>query len=191
MSSDQLHERGQAMEEAFFHDVDKQLIERMKSGMQAAENRTELASATGIQDETVLNELIAQGITAETLASVGLIPLVAVAWADGRVEQKEEEAVLRAARETGIGEDHASLDIVRGWLKNKPDDQLLETWKDYVAALRQTLDPAAIEQIRQSVVGRAQRVAESAGGFLGIINTVDPAEREIIGELNEAFEASA
>ncbi len=188
MTRDSLHERGQAMEEAFFHDVDKRLLEQMKSRLQADEERKHLANVTGIGDESVLNDLLEQGITAETLASVGLIPLIAVAWADGKMEPRERDAVLRAAREIGISDDHSGLAVVAAWLNKQPGPELLAAWKEYVGALRKSLDAASMEQVKNSVIGRARKVAESAGGFMGIVNTVDPAEKEILQQLNDVFE---
>ncbi len=188
MSKDNLHERGQAMEEAFFHEVDKKLIEQIRARAETESNREELSTVTGIQDRAVLDDLLEMGIAPVTLASVGLIPLVAVAWADGKMEERERDAVMRAARETGLSENPKALELVNDWLNRQPGPQLLNAWKEYVGAMRQTMDAAALEQIKKSVIGRAQKVAEAAGGFLGIVNTVDPAEREVIKQLTEAFE---
>ena len=52
-------------------------------------HRQALATATGIKDTGAIDRLIEQGISAETLASVGLIPLVAVAWADEKMDDKD------------------------------------------------------------------------------------------------------
>ena len=191
MTKDNLHERGQAMEEAFFHEVDKQLIEELRVRTEMEKSREELSRLTGIEDAQTLQDLLDQGIAPTTLASVGLIPLVAVAWADGKLESRERDAVLRAARESGLEDNPKAVDLLTSWLDNKPGPELLNAWKEYVAAMRQTLDAAALEQIHQSVVGRARKVAEAAGGFLGLINTIDPAERDVLHQLDEAFGATS
>jgi len=49
-----------------------------------------------------LDSLIASGISPDTIAAVSLIPLVAVAWADKKLEAKERDAILNAATEAGI-----------------------------------------------------------------------------------------
>ena len=56
MTSDYLHDRGKAMEEAFYREMDKKLIKDLKSRFQSEADRSELASATGIEDESVLNQ---------------------------------------------------------------------------------------------------------------------------------------
>jgi hypothetical protein len=187
MSNDALHERGEALEELFYRNRDAQLLERIKTELQVEEDRTALAHASGIKDDKTLSDLLAQGIRHQTLASVGLIPLVAVAWADGRMETREREAVLKAARETGLSDDDSSMEILRSWLDKRPGHELLAAWKEYIGELKKTLAPAAFDQVHHSVVGRARIVAESAGGFMGIVNTVAPNERAIIKELHEAF----
>ena len=188
MSNDGLHDRGNAMEELFYRNQDAVLLDRMKAELQLGKDREALVLASGITDEKVLADLLANGIRQQTLASVGLIPLVAVAWADGKVDQRERDAILKAARETGMSDDHSSMDLIKGWLNTKPGPELLAAWKVYVRELRKTLTPASLEQVRSSVVGRAQTVAEAAGGFLGIVNTVDASEKSVIKELNQAFE---
>ncbi len=186
MTEDALHDRGKAMEDVFFHDVDQRLMDQIKAELAADENRTELAAATGIEDKAVIGRLIELGISAETLASVGLIPLIAVAWADGKMEANERDAVLRAARESGITEGHASHKLVANWLIHRPGDDLLDTWKDYVVSLKQSLDATSLEQVKNSVIHRAQRVANSAGGFLGLGRT-SKVEQEVIDDLKAAF----
>ena len=186
MTNDSLQDRGKAMEDMFFHDRDAQLIEKMKAELSAEEDRTSLIAATGIQDASVINKLMEQGISCETLAGVGLIPLVVVAWADGKMEDKEREAILQAACESGINKEHGSYQLVSSWLEKKPADGLFNSWKDYVAALKQNLDEASVNQIKRSVIDRAQRVADSAGGFLGIAET-SGVEKKPIEELEAAF----
>ena len=183
---DALHERGHAMESAFFRGVDADLIAKMKAELQSGEDRAALLAATGIDSEEVIDQLIKQGISAQTLASVGLIPLVAVAWADGKMEDNERQAVLKAAAETGIKEGQGSYDLVSNWLANKPEADLLQSWKDYITAMKASLDASAVSQVKNSVVGRAKKVAQAAGGFLGIMTTSD-VEQKVLDELTEIF----
>lgn len=186
MTNDSLHDRGKAMEDLFFRDQDQQLLEKMKAELTAEEDRSSLISATGIDDVEVINQLMEHGVSVQTLAGIGLIPLVAVAWADGKMEDKEREAVLKAATESGIGPDHASYTLISGWLNDRPADSLLASWKDYVGALKSTLDQSAVDQIKRSVIDRAKRVADSAGGFLGIGSTSN-VEQQVLEELEAAF----
>lgn len=188
MSGDSLHDRGRALEDIFFKDKDARLLEKMKSQLKADEDRKMLADISGIGDIKTLDQLLAAGIRPETLAAIGMIPLVVVAWADRRMEDRERTAILRAASETGLDETHPAISLIRSWLDQMPGDELFHTWKAYVSEMRKTLPASSIEQVKNHIVGRAQQVAESAGGFLGVINTVDRRERDVIRQLEQAFE---
>lgn len=186
MSEDSLHDRGKAMEDLFFHDVDQKLLDQLKADAKADENRESLMNATGIQDADTIKHLVEQGISVETLASVGLIPLVAVAWADGKMEQNEREAVMKAAAESGIDTNNCCYQLIAGWLNNRPSDALLASWKEYIGALKSSLDGAAYSQIQNSIIDRATQVAAAAGGFLGM-GSISDVEKKVIAELEAAF----
>ena len=95
---DALGARGRALENAFFLQEDMKLIERQRELGKLRETRRNLARVSGIRDEKVLDHLMALKIRPETLASLVLVPLVEVAWADGRLDEKEKKALLHAAR---------------------------------------------------------------------------------------------
>lgn len=186
MTENPLEDRGRAMEDLFFHDLDQQLVDKMKAEMAADEDRKSLMAATGIEDAAVIESLMSHNVSPETLAGVGLIPLIAVAWADGKMEDNEREAILKAASETGIDEKHPCFGLVSSWLNKKPASTLFDSWKEYIGALKGTLDDAAVSQIKRSVVDRAKRVADSAGGFLGIGST-SAAEQSVLQEMESVF----
>ena len=181
-----LFERGKALEERFFKQKDKALLDQLRAEMQADEGRKALASVSGISDDAVLDALVANQVSAESLTSVSLIPLVVVAWADGVMEGKERDAILQAAGSAGIEQDSASYKLLQSWLDTQPPGDLLDSWKAYVAALKDGLEPAAFGQLKTSVVGRAKSVADAAGGILGI-GTTSSKESQVIEDLEKAF----
>ena len=181
-----LFERGKALEDRFFGEKDQQLLEQLKAEMAADENRKALAAVSGVSDNTVLDALMEHNISAQSLASVSLVPLIAVAWADGVMEAKEKEAILQAAEKAGIEKESASLKLLENWMESQPPGELLDSWKSYIAALKEDMDPAAFGQLKNSVIGRAKEVAESAGGILGFGKTSDK-ESSVIRELEQAF----
>ena len=67
---------------------------------------------------------------------------MAVAWADGKMDDNEKTAILQAANESGIDQSHSSYQLISGWLNKKPDASLMASWKDYIGALKQNLDVA-------------------------------------------------
>lgn len=182
-----LFERGKALEDRFFSEKDKQLLDQLKAEMATEEIRHSLAAACGIENEHVLDALIANKISAESLTSVALIPLIAVAWADGQMASQERKAILQAAKDAGIESGTAAYSLLESWLNTKPQAELLQSWKSYIAAMKQTLDETTLKQLKNSVIGRAKQVANAAGGILGIGATSDD-EAQVIAELEKAFD---
>jgi len=70
----------------------------MRATKEMAETRESLAAVTGIRDAQVLQKLLKLDIRAEPAVSFALVPLVAVAWADGQIDAKERRAVLAGWR---------------------------------------------------------------------------------------------
>ena len=147
-----------------------------------------LKAASGIEDETVLQGLIENGITPESLTAVSLIPLVTVAWADREMADAEKTAILKAANDAGVTSESAAYSVVESWLQNRPDEDLLSAWKSYIDSVKSKLDPAATIQLKHSVVVRSTEIAKAAGGYLGLGNKISAAEQAVIDDLTAAFE---
>jgi hypothetical protein len=184
--NDPLHERGKAIEDLFFAESDKKLLAKLKQELAAKEQKEALALAAGINDEPALAALVKHNITAETLTTVGLIPLIAVAWADDVLDVSERNAIMKAASESGVEAGTAAHDILEQWLRRKPSPELLDSWKTYIHALKASLDTTSLNQLRDSIVGRARDVAKAAGGFLGIA-AISEVEQKVIDDLSATF----
>jgi len=185
---DSLKNRGKAMEDLFFAEKDQQLLKQIREEAASTEQRQALQSASGIEEDVVLDALVGAGISPESLTSVSLIPLVAVAWADKKMEDAEKAAILQAAQAEGISPGNASYATIEAWLNKQPGQDLLDAWKSYIAAVKGNLEPAALDQLKMSVLGRAESVAKSAGGFLGIGNKVSEVEQKALDDLAKAFD---
>lgn len=186
--SDAFETRGRALEDQFFHQVDQQLLDKFRTKLANQESREALKSSSGIQDEALLDTLVSMNIRAESLASLSILPLVAVAWADGKMDAKEREAVLKAAEDRGMSAGSAGYHMVEAWLASKPAHELFEVWEAYVSALKETMDPGAFGKLKSEVMAQAREVSEAAGGILGIANRVSPIEKAKLEELEAAFD---
>src|SRR5690242_3342880 len=80
-----LRDRERALEDEFFRREDQRLLEHLGALRVAASTREALAKASGITDPVLLDMLVAHGIKAETVAALSFVPLLEVAWADGRL----------------------------------------------------------------------------------------------------------
>jgi hypothetical protein len=173
-----LEERRRALERAFFRD---------ESRTPSAAERQALEDASGIHEPAILEKLASLGIRAETLAALTLIPLVEIAWADGRMEDREREAVLAGAESTGVAKGSPSHGLLRIWLEDRPAPALHHAWREFIAALCTELTPTERRRLRQRIVEGTRRVAEAAGGFLGIGEKISPDEERVLTGLGRAF----
>ena len=180
--------RRRELEEAFFGERDQKLLRAIREEAAAKERRQALAEASGIADQSVLEQLIELELCGETVAALSLVPLIAVAWADGKLDRKERDAVLSAAVERGLEPGHAGHQILERWLDKKPNPGLLAAWKNYVTNWAQTLDESAKAAVKSELLSRARGVAEAAGGLLGLGNKISRAEQAVLDDLASAFD---
>ena len=89
MNHEVLGNRRRALEESFFARQNNRLLEQLRSETAAAERLQQLATVSGIEDPATLQQLLAADIQPETFAAVSLIPIVQVAWSDGKLDDKE------------------------------------------------------------------------------------------------------
>lgn len=184
---DSLHDRGQALEDAFFAEKDQELLRKLKEEYSKEEKRTALSRSSGITDENLLNHLVDLNIDPTSFASFALLPLIQVAWADGKMQKAEREAILNAAESSGITKESAAYEVLESWLDESPGQELYDAWKEYAATLKSTLDAAQLTNLKNRILGRAREVAESAGGILGFGNKVSDVEAAVLDELSAAF----
>lgn len=186
MADTGFEDRRRALEESFFRQQNEALTKKLRQEQKNREMKHVLAELTGVSDDQLLDDLIEAGVSAESIAAMSLYPLVAVAWADGKVEKQERIAVLRAAHEQGIVEGSAAHRLLEDWLAQKPSAKLTKTWQEYVAALKKTLGKSAMKKLEASIMERAQDVAESAGGILGL-GALSKQEKQALKDLKAAF----
>lgn len=186
MADEFMGDRKKALENEFFHKREKALLERMKTEHARQSVRQALAAASGVTDDAVLGRLVDLGIQPDTVLALRLVPLVAVAWADGQLDERERRAVLAGLEAAGITAASTAHTLVQGWLASPPPPKLLEAWTAYTAGLAAQLSAGERAQLRSTVMGQARAVAEAAGGFLGV-GKVSAAEEATLRRLEQAF----
>ena len=177
-----LDERRKALEEAFFRKENDAALGRIREHREELAAVAELCAATGVGNESLLEALLEQGVTAESIAALALVPVVAVAWADGKIDRGEREAIMKAASQNEIQKDQPAYQLLESWLSVRPADQLLNSWGDYARALFNELGEEERIQFAEDVLERAYKVARAAGGLLGI-GSVSAEERAVIARL--------
>jgi tellurite resistance protein len=177
-----LDERRKALEEAFFQKENDEALGRIRQHREEMAAVGELCAATGVGDEGLLEALLGQGVTGETIAALSLVPVVAVAWADGKIDRGERTAILQAATRNGIEAGQPAHELLERWLSVRPADQLLTSWGDYAKEIFDELGEEERIQFAEDVLERAYKVARAAGGILGI-GAVSDDERAVIARL--------
>jgi|SRR5262245_6876572 len=176
-----------ALEEAFFAKQDAQLLEKLRKEARHKERREALKKVVPNADDALLDHLLELGLGPETVLSLILIPLVSVAWADGRVEARERAALLKAAEERGVKEGTPARQLLESWLLRQPGPKLFEAWKSYVTVLWSRLEETERRAIHARMIELARGVAEAAGGFLGLGSKISPAERAVLNDLERTL----
>ena len=187
MSNGPLSDRKKALEDSFFAKQNAKLLSDLREKREQQAAKEGLAEMSGIDNDALLEKLVSLDITPDTWAALALVPLVEVAWADGKMDEKERRAVLTAAEASGVPPGSPSAKLLESWLTQRPDGRLLESWGAYIIEICATLGPTEREHLSKEIVGRARSVAEATGGLLGLGNRVGPEEKIILSELEKAF----
>jgi tellurite resistance protein len=177
-----LKKQAKDLEETFFAKENERLLRELRAKAKIEDRRNALKAVVKVKDEAIIDHLLELGVGPESVLAVGLVPLAAVAWADGRMEDKERKAILKAASERGVKPGTANYTMLEVWLREKPNRRLIEAWKKYARGIWEQLTEQERILMREGVVGRAREIAEAAGGFLGL-QAISAKEKAVLEEL--------
>ena len=111
-----------------------------------------------------------------------------VAWADGKLDDREREAILEAARERGVTADRIGRQLLKDGLARRPDPKLFASWKSYVGRLWGYFTADERWQMRSNCLKSVREVAEAAGGILGLTSKISAEERRVIEEIEKLLD---
>jgi len=186
--SNSISKLSRVLEALFFYSENLILKKELERLHHEKETADALSKVSGIENPTILKELVERNIRPATLAAFCLVPIIEVAWADGSISSEERKAVLDGALKQGFGEDHA---ILNEWLKKKPDPSLLDAWEKYMEGLCEVVSKATLKELHNDVLENAQSVAEASGGFLSLIDPVSPSEKAVLLKIEAFFKKSS
>jgi hypothetical protein len=181
-------ERLQTLEDVFFQKKDKELIAQLHKMERMKETKKSLAKVSGITNDKVLEKLVELDIRPQVVASLAVIPLIEVAWADGKIDKEEQKAVLDAACKIFISKESPDYELLKRWLTYKPEPSLLKAWKHYMKGLCEQLTKSQANALKKDFLGHAEDIAKAAGGFLGLGNKISKSEQKMLDKLAAAFE---
>lgn len=183
--TESLSHNAATLENLFFAKKDAKLLSIRRAEQTLEQRKAALQEFTSFSTETI-NELVENGIDQHTLKAVSLIPLLAVAWADHHLDQKETKSILRAAHAEGIDDGSDEYELLEHWLNEEPEPSLFQAWKHLIAESVQKLSAEEVQSLESQVLKLTQRVAEAAGGFLGFASVSDE-ENVVLQEIKDAF----
>ena len=182
-----LHDRGDALEQAFFSKMDAKLLDDLRQKKAAEQSRAALQKVSGITDPAALDALIKLGISPDTLSAMALIPLLHVAWGDNSLDDSERDAVLVAMHDRGVHDGSDTYKLLSSWLTAEPKPELFAAWKSYVLELRLHLDADSYAVMKSRVLEDCGVVSRASGGMFGI-GAVSSSERNAIAEITKVLE---
>jgi hypothetical protein len=178
---------GKKLENMFFHKQDQVLVDQFHRMQEMKETKDSLAKVSGITNDAILERLVELDVRPEIVASLAIIPLVEVAWADGSVKETEKAAVLEAASKSYFAAGSIDYSLLAQWLEHRPSRNLLDAWTHYIEGLCEMLSKSEKQTLRDELVGHARQVANAAGGFLGL-GKISEAEQKVLSFMESAFD---
>jgi hypothetical protein len=116
------------------------------------------------------------------------IPLVQVAWANGKVTAREREWVLKLAGLRGAAPERPAYQQLTEWLENRPSDDFFQTSLRIIGYLLDTLPEKERQSARLNMVNFCTQIAVVSGGILGFGNKISEAERAVIDDIAAELE---
>jgi uncharacterized tellurite resistance protein B-like protein len=171
----------------YFADDTAPQRESLRLELDAAARRLQSTSKTlKLDDAELLSRIRALGFDGETAEVFDLLPLVHVAWADGKIQRNERTTILRILEQRGIEPTSNAHLLVESLLEQKPS----ETFMGETLAVLQALIGEQPEQTK-SLVDLCHQVAEASGNLLGLGARTSARELELIERVAEALGTGA
>ena len=180
MTKDAFDERRKSLEEQYFQKKEGQLVDRLKAVFHKKIDKESIRQTTGITDERLLDDLVELELSGELMSAFKLYPLVEVAWADGKVDEREIRAVLDAAHRYGAERGSAAYRLLENALQSGPRDESRKVWYLYASELRKVLNAKELDTFRNDLVAAAREVAEASGGIVNLAFTVSGNEKKVL-----------
>ncbi len=177
-------------EEKYFHEVEiearRRLREHLEDNARKLEEAAKVAEHLATDDHGLAEEIRALGFAGDNAKIFDLLPLVHVAWADGKIQRSERAAILKLLEQRNLARDSQPFQTMEALLEERPTD----------AFMRESL--SLLQRVVAKQGGRADEIVElcmhvaaASGGLLGLGSRIDEAERKRIREIAEQLGPAA
>ncbi len=93
-----------------------------------------------------------------------MLPLVKVAWADGRITKRERQLIFDSMFDLGIDPNNENLNELLGWLELSPKEEFFQESLQKLRAGLETLSDDEHAEQKYSLISQCTLVAEVSGG---------------------------
>lgn len=158
----------------YFDEAFTGLRERLREEMNAAATSVRLSrlACEVVTDRDVAARIEQLGFGGEAARLFDLVPLVEVAWADGRIQRAERATILEVVRARGFDLRSEPAQRIAALLESPPDAAFF----DEARAVCAELLLARGEASRLTTLALCRKVAEAAGGIFGFRSATSAAE---------------
>lgn len=163
-----------------------ELLANVNLGAERLASRQKIAEAVGTADRDIVDRIEQLGLSGDSARILDVLPLVHVAWADGRVQKEERAAVLAVLERRGIPPGSDACLLIEALLEKRPSETFLA---QSLALVRDLAARSGAETA--DIVDLCARVAEASGGLLGFGARTNDQERALIGEVAKALGETA
>jgi hypothetical protein len=172
-----------AKEAQYFHKKEHELIEQLRRRAQREVERQEMAVATGIANEEVLQTLQELGYRRETIGLLHLVPLAQIAWASGSVTAQERKLVLQLSEWRGVEKGSPAWEQLNKWLDERPTDEFFLTTLRIIRHILDSDTGKPSVASRTDLISFCIRIARASGGFLGIGGNISEEEQATLDQI--------
>ncbi len=186
MSEQVLQQTKQVLEQQFYGTSAAQGVGSLCATLDTRTTSDELRELLVVADATLLDRLVESGMTGSAAAALTLVPIIEVAWADGKIQKAEKLAVLGGSNECGLAAPECK-ELLEHWLTTRPKPALLAAWTEYVRALGHVMAEGDLALLQEEIVDLVRSVAKAAGGIMGF-GRISGAEEKVLAQVTAAFE---
>ena len=184
MSDQAVYAARQALEHEFYGPRENQGPGSTYAVLAARRSREEIGAIMVLEDQELCARLIAVGIDGTIGAALALVPVIEVAWSDGKIQDAERIAILGGNDGYGFTQPECRQ-LLEFWLTNRPSPNLMAAWVGCVRALGRVMSAGDHDELRDSLINLCRGVASAAGG---IFQRVSGSEKKLLEQIRLAFE---
>lgn len=174
-------------EEKYFKAEDQRQLAALRGEIQADEATQaqwlEVAKSVGSESVDIGRRLTALGFNVETSRILFFVPLIEVAWADGKIGYEESYKLVDVVRQKGIRATSTAYDFLSKLTLNRPSEAFFEGCHEIIRDLLAQMPATQRDQEINTLADLCTVVAKASKGFFGFGADVSKEERAVVQDI--------